>query len=668
MSEPFYHISPSNVISGNDTEILVILDDNDKVISGTLFFRQANEISFQEENMEFLNGSWVGVIPGERVHGSLIEYVVIFQNLNGGQIGVPLAIDPFSSPLFFSVSRNTSNLKIKKITKNSSSDYIDADILILAPEPGSLIRPDEVVVSLSLFNAPIVDQDKYKIYLDETDVTEYSLIDGEVLSFVPENELEIGLHKIRVLFKSTYGLDITPIEWVFSVSKGMVNMTDSFKYKGYFNGKNSRNTASRNVISEIVYNGKFEGELSWVKADYTLKKSNRESIYMQPLNRSTLSLRFTDYASLETGDSYPSISPYILDGKRVRGQYLNLNLPYVKIQYVNGKLNRGVQYQNKLNGALQIIEDNTSIASNGGRIYSFTRKGYTFPRDILAARIAINPFKSFRTGIHFMKVKDNFSKVSLKVPGNSFFDVDSSLNSIEDGVYSYSEFLSDVIGPLDTLVIIDNDWDDGKPIENLALGFDLEKAFDNRQLVFQMAWNMTWTNNNISQGVISLDEADLLLDTLDDNAILDIPIDDFPDPETYKDIITIHPEATDNLENSIKRIKEKNKKVGVSLNPESKIDLILNLLDQIDLVLIMSVNPGFGGQKFMPEVLHKIKELKKIREQKKIDFDIEIDGGINFENCKSAIDAGANILVSGTTVFKSNGGDIKKNINLLKLK
>tara|TARA_B100000686_G_C16255961_1_gene696825 strand:- start:20 stop:679 length:660 start_codon:yes stop_codon:yes gene_type:complete len=138
--------------------------------------------------------------------------------------------------------------------------------------------------------------------------------------------------------------------------------------------------------------------------------------------------------------------------------------------------------------------------------------------------------------------------------------------------------------------------------------------------------------------------------------------------EAGADIITIHPEATDNLENSIKKIKEKNKKVGVSLNPESKIDLILNLLNQIDLVLIMSVNPGFGGQKFMPEVLDKIKELKKIKEQKKMAFDIEIDGGINFDNCKSAIDAGANILVSGTTVFKSNDGDIKKNINLLKLK
>ena len=134
------------------------------------------------------------------------------------------------------------------------------------------------------------------------------------------------------------------------------------------------------------------------------------------------------------------------------------------------------------------------------------------------------------------------------------------------------------------------------------------------------------------------------------------------------DIITIHPEATDNLKESILKIKSLNKKVGVSLNPESKIDLIKNLLDQIDLVLVMSVNPGFGGQKFMPEVLDKIKKLKRIQNEENIDFDIEIDGGINFDNCQLAIEAGANILVSGTTVFKSNNGDIKKNINLLKLK
>ena len=134
------------------------------------------------------------------------------------------------------------------------------------------------------------------------------------------------------------------------------------------------------------------------------------------------------------------------------------------------------------------------------------------------------------------------------------------------------------------------------------------------------------------------------------------------------DIITIHPEATNDINSSISLIKELNKKVGVSLNPETKVDIIIEHLDKIDLVLIMSVNPGFGGQKFMPEVLSKVEELKKLRAAKDLDFDIEIDGGINFENSKMAIRAGANILVSGTTIFKSNNGDIKKNIELLKSK
>ena len=132
------------------------------------------------------------------------------------------------------------------------------------------------------------------------------------------------------------------------------------------------------------------------------------------------------------------------------------------------------------------------------------------------------------------------------------------------------------------------------------------------------------------------------------------------------DIITIHPEATDDLSASISKIKELKKKAGVSLNPETKVELIKDYLDQIDLVLIMSVNPGFGGQKFMPEVLNKIKKLKEFQKDRNLDFDIEIDGGINFENSKIAIEAGANILVSGTTVFKSNNGDIKKNIDTLK--
>ena len=136
--------------------------------------------------------------------------------------------------------------------------------------------------------------------------------------------------------------------------------------------------------------------------------------------------------------------------------------------------------------------------------------------------------------------------------------------------------------------------------------------------------------------------------------------------EAGADIITIHPEATDNLKESINLIKKFGKKVGVSLNPKTEIKTLIDEIENINLVLVMSVNPGFGGQKFMPEVLDKIKELKKIKDEGKYHFDIEVDGGINFSNSKIVLEAGADILVSGTTVFKENDGDIKVNIEKLK--
>ena len=138
--------------------------------------------------------------------------------------------------------------------------------------------------------------------------------------------------------------------------------------------------------------------------------------------------------------------------------------------------------------------------------------------------------------------------------------------------------------------------------------------------------------------------------------------------EAGADIITVHPESTPDLKNTIKKIKSFGKKVGVSLNPETSIDKVQPVLQFIDLVLIMSVNPGFGGQKFIRETLSKVKTLRKEIDDKKLKVEIEIDGGINFENAKDAITAGVDIIVSGTTIFKENDGNLKENIRLLKTK
>ena len=141
-------------------------------------------------------------------------------------------------------------------------------------------------------------------------------------------------------------------------------------------------------------------------------------------------------------------------------------------------------------------------------------------------------------------------------------------------------------------------------------------------------------------------------------------IKDFADAGA--DIITFHPEATSDVSTTIKLIKDQNKKVGISLKPKSEVSLIKDYLKEIDLILIMSVEPGFGGQKFMPEVLEKTKAVRELINKQKLKVDVEIDGGINFDNCSKAKDAGANILVSGSTVFKENKGDLKKNIEILR--
>ena len=146
------------------------------------------------------------------------------------------------------------------------------------------------------------------------------------------------------------------------------------------------------------------------------------------------------------------------------------------------------------------------------------------------------------------------------------------------------------------------------------------------------------------------------------------PVDKYIEPfsDAGADIITFHPEATTDISSTINLIKKNNKKVGISLKPKSSIDLIKDHLNKIDLILIMSVEPGFGGQAFMPEVVDKLKVLKKIISEKKLKIDLEIDGGINFKNAKLVKEAGANVLVSGSTIFKENNGDLEKNIKLLR--
>ena len=127
------------------------------------------------------------------------------------------------------------------------------------------------------------------------------------------------------------------------------------------------------------------------------------------------------------------------------------------------------------------------------------------------------------------------------------------------------------------------------------------------------------------------------------------------------DLITVHIEACKHLNRTLDMIRQTGLKVGVALNPSTPLDSLKYVLDMVDMVLIMSVNPGFGGQSYIDNITDKIKELKTIIDERNLDIDIQVDGGINKDNIKSIYDAGANVIVAGTAVFKGNiSGNIEE--------
>ena len=132
------------------------------------------------------------------------------------------------------------------------------------------------------------------------------------------------------------------------------------------------------------------------------------------------------------------------------------------------------------------------------------------------------------------------------------------------------------------------------------------------------------------------------------------------------DIISIHPEANDDTDACLKKIKSHNVKAGLAINPDTNWEVVKPYMNVLDLILVMSVHPGFGGQKFISSTLGKLKALRKEIDQSGRNIELEIDGGINFENIQSVIDAGANVIVAGTTVFTGGQSEYANNIKKLR--
>ena len=141
-------------------------------------------------------------------------------------------------------------------------------------------------------------------------------------------------------------------------------------------------------------------------------------------------------------------------------------------------------------------------------------------------------------------------------------------------------------------------------------------------------------------------------------------IDDFI--KAGADIISIHPEANDNIEKCIDKIKSNNVKAGLAINPDTNWEVVIPFLDKLDIIVVMSVHPGFGGQKFIPSALEKLKLLRKKIDETHPHIELEIDGGVNFDNIESILKAGANVIVAGTTTFTGGEKEYANNISKLR--
>jgi len=304
---------------------------------------------------------------------------------------------------------------------------------------------------------------------------------------------------------------------------------------------------------------KFNLELKWAGFKGTARLNTRDSPFAQPLNRFSGNLYFGKYLNLYTGDFYPSLSQFTIDGRRVRGMGIDLDFKWLKVQSVSGELNSPVQRIGGVNGGLLLMNNETSIDSaTGNPIFFLERTGYTFKRNISAMRFSGELFSRFKFGLHYLKAKDDIGSIDLEIDDYGIFNVDSSAYAglsmdKSTGNFTYNEFLQVTQNNNALLDITDTKWNYRDPEDNLVVGFDIGTIMDKRRLDFTFTWNMSLFNRDIWDGPMSLSEMDLALDDsldgiigrqYDDNGVVIqgglIETKDLPDPLGFSDLFTVN--------------------------------------------------------------------------------------------------------------------------------
>ena len=555
-----YHVPPENVSSGESATIIVSLFSDSRVLEAKLFIRSTNSLNYIEEDLSFTGSSWKFNIPDDRVTQVGLEYAIVFRLDDGSTLAFPRG-DPLKNPFNLVIGprkKRARSFERRKSYFKESEDFETKDFLVLSPEPGSTINPGDELIAVSFFNIPDLDTTTIKITIDGNDVTSLASIGGGIISLIPGVQ-EPGPHSIIVESMTKYDQPIRPLTWMFNTDKGEWSILDEISYNGKVDGRVSSQASGEQVVGYSEVNGKFNLDLKWAGFKGTTRLNTRESPFAQPLNRFSGNLYFGKYLNLYTGDFYPSLSQFTIDGRRVRGMGIDVDLKWIKFQSVSGELNSPVQRLGNINGALSLMNNETSIDSaSGNPIFFLERTGYTFKRNISAMRFSGELFSKVKFGLHYLKAKDDIGSINNTIYNYGTFYVDSSASSgllidIPTGNYTYDEFLLVAQNNNALVDLGDTKWNYRDPEDNLVIGFDLGTIMDKRRLDFNFTWNVSFFNRDIWDGPMSLSEMDLALDDsldgiigrqYDDNGIVIngglIETKDLPDPLGFSDLFTVN--------------------------------------------------------------------------------------------------------------------------------
>ena len=518
-----YHEPPLDVRVGQDLILSAMPVSDNQVVEAQGYYRIKGNISFQEVHLQNVQATWEMKINGRALSEKGLEYCLIFKMTDGGILAFPKE-DPLDQPHELNVLPMIFSNKIVDLLEPTfQQESVEVDILILSPEPDAEINSDDAVIALSLFNIPDVDSASIRLVVDGKDVTEQAEISGGIVTYIPKR-FKKGIHSVQLTLSMLDGTPIKPISWTFSVLGGLA-IAGNVDYRGDISARYLNEYVGENFLNVGELRGNAEVSVDFGKVKTSFRQTTRDNPYRQPLNRFSTALQFGEFLDIRMGDFYRSISPYTLDGRRVRGLSIDIDLKFVRLEVIQGQLNRKVQHLNKMNGALLLPSNPGKVDTLGQLLFTMDRTGYTFDREITLARLSIDLFSKFQMGVHIMKAKDDINSVNKDISGASFsvdstdITVNDSLYNIAVDNYTYNTFTSAVEAVGGNVNLPNKNWGGRTPEDNIVVGFDIGTVRDKKRLKLDFSWNFSMHNRDIWDGPMTFSQLDTIIDDTADGFI-----------------------------------------------------------------------------------------------------------------------------------------------------